>query len=257
MENKKYSFTSPSRLKAGIIYVLMIFIGITVFSIIFSMIAANSKGIDSNLVASSFFDSNLVTDEIKECQLIGQSYGNLLAYLIAFAGIVLWQRNDLIDDFQKIKEDKKLYAILIPCFSIGFGGLSILIDYLFGKISDKSQNQSVIELILKTEAAIPMIFATIILAPVVEELIYRKSIFAVTKDISLPMAYISSILLFSLPHMLSTSTSVGMWFLQLIPYMLCGGMLCLIYHLSNYNIYVSISAHMLNNLLAVIIVLRR
>ena len=116
-----------------------------------------------------------------------------------------------------------------------------------------SVSNTIVEL-LKSDGRIPMIISTVIFAPVVEEMIYRKAIFSISKDYSLPLAYTMSIVLFALPHMLSTSSSVGTWFLQLIPYALCGGLLCMIYHLSGYNVYASIAAHMLNNILAVLFV---
>jgi membrane protease YdiL (CAAX protease family) len=54
--------------------------------------------------------------------------------------------------------------------------------------------------------------------------------------------------------MLTTSTSFGTWVLISIPYLIDGALLAAIYHLSKKNVYASIAAHMLNNLVAVILV---
>ena len=257
MENTKHSFTSPSKLKATILYVLLIFIGNALFAILFSMLIAGTRGLDFNQVANSFFNSDPISEELSECKLLGQGWGNFLAYFLACAGIILWMRNDFISDFNKIKENKKWYSIIIPVFAIGFAAIAFGIDMLFGLWTPGSENQTTIESLLRSDAMIPMIISTIIFAPIVEEMIYRKAIFSLAKDTSLPLAYTMSIVLFALPHMLSTASSVGMWFLQLIPYLLCGALLCVVYHLSKYNVYASIAAHMLNNLVAVISVFIR
>ena len=108
---------------------------------------------------------------------------------------------------------------------------------------------------MKGPGLVPMIISTIFLAPVIEELIFRKVIFHYTKKYSIVASYLISIILFTLPHMISSSISnFGVWALQCVPYMVCGGLLCLIYHKSGFNIYSSICAHMLNNALAVVLV---
>lgn len=252
MDTSKYSIAKPSKIIAVIIYILMIFIGTTVFSILMAMLVASTRGMDANLVADSFWNKDVITNEIKECQVIGQGWGNFIAYLLAFAGIVFYTRDEFVKDFKKILQDKKWHFIIIPAFAIGFAGLACLLDYLFSFLSPASNNQSTIVEILKSDARIPMIISTVIFAPIVEEMIYRKIIFKVTQDFSLPLAYVFSVLLFALPHMLSTSSSVGVWFIQLCPYVICGALLCMIYHLSNYNVYASTLAHALNNILSVV-----
>lgn len=252
MENRNHKFTSPSKLKAVILYVFLIFIGNVVFAILFSIIFAKARGLDPNTVANSFFNTDPISKEMNDCKLLGQGYGNFLAYFLACGGIILWMRNDFITDYEQIKENKKWYMIIIPVFAIAFAGLAFGIDKLFSLWIPGSENQTTIEELLKTDARIPMIISTVLFAPIVEEMIYRKAIFSISKDTSIPLAYTMSIVLFALPHMLSTSSSVGMWFLQLVPYLLCGGLLCVVYHLSKYNVYASIAAHMLNNIIAVI-----
>jgi membrane protease YdiL (CAAX protease family) len=194
---------------------------------------------------------------MKECKLIGSCYGTAVGYFISLLAIVLWMRNDFITDFEMLREKKKFYLIYIPIAAVSFAILAILLDMLFSNFAGDSSNQSSIEAMLHSKGAVPMIMSTVLFAPIVEEMIYRKAIFSLAKDTSLPLAYTMSIVLFALPHMLSTASSVGMWFLQLIPYLLCGALLCVVYHLSKYNVYASIAAHMLNNLIAVISVFIR
>jgi uncharacterized membrane protein len=65
MDNQKKSFTSPSKLKAAIVYVLMIFIGTTFLSILCGMIVASIKGVDANAVANSFWSKDPIPSDIK------------------------------------------------------------------------------------------------------------------------------------------------------------------------------------------------
>ena len=186
MEKEKRGFTSTSKLKAAIVYVFMIFIGSTLLSILISMIVASQRGLDANAVASSFFDKTNATNEIIDCQIVGQGYGTFLGYFISLAAIILWMRNDFITDYNSLMENKKKSFILIPILSISFAGIAILIDYLFGLWIPESDNQSTIVSLLKSDARIPMILSTVLFAPIVEEMIYRKAIFSVMKNYNLP-----------------------------------------------------------------------
>ena len=132
--------------------------------------------------------------------------------------------------------------------------ITLVVEAIIANFVEDSANQAVIEAILNNGGAIPMVLATVILAPVVEELIYRKAIFYYGNKYSVACSYIVSILLFTLPHMLSSDMSnMAMWLLQCVPYALSGGLLCIIYHKSNYNIYTVILVHMTNNLIACVL----
>ena len=120
-----------------------------------------------------------------------------------------------------------------------------------------SENQSVIELMLKSENGWMIVIMTVLMAPVIEEFVYRYVIFRYTKRVHVALSYALSTILFTLPHMISTNISsvgVGIWLLQCIPYAASGLLFAVVYHKSNYNIYSSIAAHILNNLVAVIII---
>lgn len=248
------TFFSPSKLKAAIIYLIMLLIGSSLFGVIIGLIIASIKGIDPGLVAKTFIENNEVEEEVRVCHVEALGYANFITYLLSALGVMFYLRNYLVDDFNKIKEHKLKSALLITAFAIAFAGIAVLVDQLFSKVAGSSNNQNTIIDILSTSACVPMIIATVIFAPIVEELIYRKLIFECLRSYSLIPCYVLSIICFALPHMLSPAASVGIWFLQLIPYMLLGGMLCFIYHINNHNVYASIAAHILNNLIAVIIV---
>ena len=261
MDQSKKSFLSPSKLKPTIVYLVFVLIGSTFFAILFSMLIGAIKGLDANTIGNSYLNSEIeTTKEMDACKIIGSCYGTALAYLIGFLACCIWMRDEFILDFKNIKENKKFYAFYLPISAVSFAIIAVALDLLFSKWVGDSNNQSSIVEMLKSSGAVPMIISTIIFAPVVEEMIYRKALFSAMNAFPVYLSYIASTILFALPHMLSTSiSSVGfhIWLLELLPYLICGALLCLIYHKSKYNIYASIFAHMLNNTIAVIMVMAK
>ena len=186
------------------------------------------------------------------------SMANFIAYAICTIILFLLFKKVLLDDLVKLTKRPKFYAIFIPAAILIFYALSLIIDYLVLKVSPQSDNQSSIEAMIKSEGKYYIILMVCLLAPLTEELIYRYAIFKLTKKTHLAVSYVISVIAFALPHVLSTdinTVGVGIWFLQMIPYAASGLMFAMMYHLSGYNIYVSLTAHMLNNIVSVIKVL--
>ena len=247
------NFLSPSKLKAAIIYMFMILIAPSFIGALIGLWIAPSFGVDGNLVASSFFEK-VEDSSIELARATAFGYGSFISYLIAILLIGFYMRNYIIEDFLKLKNNKKIYLLIILGMAILFAGFAYLLDFIFSQFVDSSNNQKTIIQILNSSARIPMIIVTVLLAPIVEELIFRKAIFESLRKFSIIPCYVVSILLFAIPHMLSTNVSVGVWLLQLLPYMILGGMLAFIYHISNHNVYASALAHAFNNILSVILV---
>ena len=248
----------PNKIVAVLSYLIFMFIVGTLLLYLFSFIyAKNNDLINYNDLIKYMSDSKYeVTnvDEYKRVSSLVYGFSNLVSYGLSFIFVVFYLRDELKNSFLALKENRWLY-IYIPLTSLAFCGVAYLVDYLVGLGVDSSKNQILIETIMKGPGLVPMIISTVIFAPIVEELIYRHVIFHYTKRYSLVLSYIISIVLFTLPHMLTSSIdNIGIWLLQAIPYMVSGGLLCLIYHKSKFNIYASITAHILNNILAVIIV---
>lgn len=120
---------------------------------------------------------------------------------------------------------------------------------------DISNNQQFIEEALKY-SPFAMIIAAGFLGPIVEELIFRKSIFGLIKNdkISLLVSTIS----FAMIHIIS-SFSLGYNFLQLlvmtIPYLTGGLLFGFIYLKTNKNIYYVILIHTFSNLISILFLL--
>ncbi|MCR5113059.1 MAG: CPBP family intramembrane metalloprotease [Acholeplasmatales bacterium] len=257
VEEKKSIF-APNKLVAIVFYLLGILLLGTVFIIICGAIAGSVSGAGSGRIIELIMDSSkldTMTNLETNAYYSAQGFGNALTYIFMAIGVIFFMRDEFINDFNSLKENKKFYAIYIPCAAILFAGLAIVISIIFGKIAGSSENQNTIELMMKYSGAAPMIFATILLAPVVEESIFRKCIFYYGRNIPVWISYAVSALLFTLPHMLSSDISnFGNWALLCIPYLLDALLLCTVYHLSKKNIYSVICAHMLNNIIAVILV---
>lgn len=161
-------------------------------------------------------------------------------------------KDDLINDFKYFK--KNLIRILIGAFvmfmvmyAINF---LVAIVYETLGIPGESANEELINSILLSNAALPMIISVVFLAPVAEELLFRKILFGVSeKTFNLKPVYaiIISTLIFSFIHV-SDLASLKYIF-QYIP---LAAVMCFLYHYFNNNVYASILLHMMNNTFAVI-----
>ena len=261
-ENKKKyspdSIWAPNKIAAILIYVFTIFILgallIYLFAYIYSSLNNVSYDEIIKSVSSKTDELASFSNDILKANAVVQGLGNMFAYLIAAILICFFTRDEIKYDLFKFKDKKLYYAWFIPVAVILFVLIGYLVDLLVTNYTTASENQIQIENIIKNGGLAPMIISTLLLAPLVEELVFRKCIFSLCKK-RLIIAYILSIVLFALPHMITTSASFGDWALKCLPYLVSGAMLAAIYHLSGYNVYVSLMAHMANNILAIILVL--
>ncbi len=186
------------------------------------------------------------------------SIGNFLTYLILFIVILICMYSFFKEDALKLKQNYKKNLMLIPLFAAIFYGLSILVSLIIGFfVKDVSINQNDIEsMILKGSPTLTFI-AVVLLAPIVEEVIYRKAIFNLCEKKPIWISYLVSGICFMLPHMISSigEFNFGNWLLMCIPYLCSGLMLCGIYHYTGKNVYASWFAHLVNNLVAFILII--
>lgn len=256
MNVERKTIFSPNKTVAIVIYLLVLFLFAGIITIGIGMVLGIKEGLDQKILFNSFASTDFVgyAPEYIRVNAIAQGWGNFIGYLISFVAAVFFMRDDVATDFKGLLEKKKYYSIYCIVALVVFMLSSLLVEGIIAQFVDSSSNQIVIEAILNNGGAVPMVLATVLLAPVVEELIYRKAIFSIGNKYGILSSYVFSILLFTLPHMLSSDKSnMGIWLLQCIPYAFSGGLLCLIYHKSNYNIYTCIIVHMANNLIACIL----
>ena len=244
VETKKKSFINI------IIYLVIWLIGSLIFNYLIAYIYSKNTSFTLNEILNGNLDSNLELLTVSTKVLM---YTNFIVYLLMFIGLI-------INDFKYLKSDllnfkNKLAKNII--YLVFGGAILYLFSYLINLGLSKlgvsmSNNQISIENMLILGSKVITFFSVIIFAPLVEELIYRKSIYSLSNN--KVVYYIVSILAFSLPHMLSTTYDLKTFILGLIPYLFSGFILSLIYDHTK-NIYVSTLAHIINNLIAFIIII--
>jgi len=239
-----------------ILYFLIMFLFGVVFIIL--MIYITSKIYDANTheclkgIYTADYEYIKGTKEYK-AYYCGYALGQALIYLLLFLIFIFSFKEYLIEDFKKLKERKLYFTIYIIISIILFLIASTIASNIVSKYTDDSENQKLIEAMLDSSGMIPMAISVIIFAPLVEELVFRKFIFLVTKNLHIVMSYVISVLTFTLIHVLSSDMSnMKDWLLKCIPYLVSSISFAVIYHKSDKNIYTSLSCHIFNNLIATI-----
>ena len=238
------------------LYILVQFLLASVVTIGFALVVAKNKGLDNQIMLNclSKYQTEPFDKSYLDINYNAQAFGNFFSYVVVLLFIIILCKNVFVDDALKIKNNKKFNFYFIILSTAIFALVSLFVDKVIQIYVPVSNNQSTIVTIL-SNGGYGMVLMTIsvLLAPIVEEFIYRHCIFHFLKKYNVIFSYAVSIILFVFPHMLSTKIeNVGIWLLQSLPYVISAFMLALIYHKSNRNIYASISAHMLNNIIAVI-----
>ena len=244
VETKKKSFINI------IIYLVIWLIGSLIFNYLIAYIYSKNTSFTLNEILNGNLDSNLELLTVSTKVLM---YTNFIVYLLMFIGLIINDFKYLSIDLLNFK-NKLAKNIIYLVFG---GAILYLFSYLINLGLSKlgvsmSNNQISIENMLILGSKVITFFSVIIFAPLVEELIYRKSIYSLSNN--KVVYYIVSILAFSLPHMLSTTYDLKTFILGLIPYLFSGFILSLICDHTK-NIYVSTLAHIINNLIAFIIII--
>ncbi len=193
--------------------------------------------------------------------ILNASY-NMIIYVAIAIPLVILYKNHLIHDHKTIKDTDKFAKLLIISVILMF--VSNLVSSLLQSliVSGVSQNEQNIQQIYKNKFAYVIMFPQVVLlAPLVEELIFRKSFFNLFKNKYLSL--IISTLVFGFMHVTSTYSyliqtysqgkSLYLTFGYAIPYLVSGLFFGLIYIKSNRNIYTSITCHLINNFCASIL----
>lgn len=201
--------------------------------------------------AQDYFNNNPIL-----FQNIGTLFSvvQFLSYMPILAIAIYCLRKEIVEDFISFKKDVKNFGI------IGIGLLSmyvlaIVVGLIYEMLGDtgESANQDIINLLMTSPGMILMVIAVVILAPISEELIFRKLLMGtceVTLKLKPVFAIILSSLIFSFIHV-SDLESLK----YIFQYMALAVPICAAYHYSNNNIFVTIIMHMINNLISVLMVL--
>lgn len=157
-------------------------------------------------------------------------------------------------EFQEFKLHLSKKIGMIILFSIGIYIVDVIISRFYSIIGvdGTSMNQLMIYGALASPVKVPTILLTIVFAPIVEEIIYRKFMFgALHQQFKLPIwvAGLLSAIIFSLLHV-SSSLDQLIYFPQ---YFALALVLVGAYIYSGQNIYFSISVHVINNAISILL----
>lgn len=245
-------------------YVIIFFFAGTIVASVILFLYANIKNVDPKLLYD--LEGNL----IKDAELFVGSITNFSVYIIGLVIILLLAKPFLIQDLHHSRYNTKKFFIFI--------GQGILIYYLGNVISNilseligltgDSENQKTIVALLQSKYVAIVLLTTVILAPLIEEIVFRKAFFDLlskkTKMNSITIIVVSGIS-FAMIHfvmaildILLSEQGLGALLSELIyivPYFISGLVLGYIYEKSERNILVPITIHMLNNILSAILIL--
>lgn len=130
--------------------------------------------------------------------------------------------------------------------------LSLMMSFLAPELS--SSNQTAIES-MATYAPMQMFVSSVLLAPFLEELIFRVGIFQTMYEKSPGIAYVLSSFLFGLVHVIQGLLAGDLSQLIFLPsYAVLGATFAYMYE-KNENFFVPMTVHMLNNLISYLVLL--
>lgn len=177
---------------------------------------------------------------------------NVIYYVIGLVYILLFMTHFLRESYYMEKKARLLSTVIMG-FAI-FYVFNVVLNYaiiIFGIEIPNANNDNIIDLISKniyTMAAI-----TVIMAPIVEEVLFRGVLFGTFRKKSKVLAFVVSILLFAVYHVWASVYVYQDWIylLGMIDYLPAGFALAWVYERSN-NIWYCILLHMLINGIAVL-----
>ena len=191
---------------------------------------------------------NKVVDE--NSAILFTVINNIMIYLILIVSCCILLKKEIITDFKQLEKNNAV-KIFVTCLAgVGLvyaGNLvgSILTTILGGEGS--SANQETLEVVLLSKYGPIMLLMIVVIGPIVEELIFRKSMHEIFRYFKLPswaVLLISSVL-FGLIHVVSAKD-----FVQVFPY-ICMGLTLGWLEIKTKNIFPSIFVHIFNNGVAV------
>ena len=173
----------------------------------------------------------------------------VISWIVFMIFIFLVYRKSLIEEFKLYKDNFKsffIFGLKVWFISLSMMVISnILISFVY---SSNSVNEEVVQSFL-VKYPIYTTISTLIYAPFVEEIIFRKSLRGIFNNKALYI--LISGLIFGLCHVVAGIDNT-MELLYLIPYGIMGASFAYIYSKTN-SIFVSMSMHFIHNLITLII----
>lgn len=200
----------------------------------------------------------------------GSEQSAVAANLIAYAGVLIYMlyisRKYMKQCIKRFDLSYIKYPILGYIFYYGLSTILMsLVTFVSGDTIPVSENQLAVEQMVASYDVVLMFVMIVIIAPIMEELVFRSGIiYAIQgrnierKKILIILSYTVSIGLFSLLHMSSEIRDIGEFKEVIIitaPYIILSSVLLYNFVKTKYNVITSILFHMLNNFISFVLLL--
>ena len=185
---------------------------------------------------------------------------NFLIYLILGPVLLIILKPNLSYDFEMIKTQNRsqlIQGIVVGYVFLILGNyissiVSTGLSWLFDQPITEAVNQMTIESTLNSSGAIFMIISAVIIGPVVEELIFRKSIFGLISNKWI--ALVTSSVVFGAIHLIGEASLVDA-LINGSSYIIMGFVFGYIYIKNDKNIIYPTLVHILSNLISILAIL--
>lgn len=240
----------------GTVYLTSLLLGFSAFLLLpsIALIPVLLLGMNSNeevlSIVNNYLNTGVITNEFYYLNVVADFIGKSALMVLLF---VIF-KNSFKYDLKEFGEKWKTYLPLIAISAVAmyFGNILVnLIYMLFGE-TGVSDNQELINGCLTGDIRYFMVIETILVAPIVEEMIFRKFMIGTFEEKFgwKPMvAVVISTIVFSLIHVIGGDAANYLYIFQYIP---LAFVISYSYYKSDYNIFVPIIIHFINNALAVI-----
>lgn len=185
-----------------------------------------------------------------------QSLYQFIIYAILLVVLYRLLKTELVYDFNQFKLIKNQWFVVIAVGylyvllgNIASNYISKFLSGLFKTPIAESINQMTIVRMLHSNGVIFIVLSAVIIGPIVEELIFRKSIFGLIKNPK--VALLVSSVVFGAIH-LTGEASITTALINGVSYFTMGAIFGYIYLKNNKNIMAPIAVHILVNLISVV-----
>lgn len=220
-------------------------VGAIILVLVASVFAVIKVGISSDM------NTDLLTEVILEYTFKGQFFLDL-AFLTTF--IILWRKRLSFKVLEN--KNKKQLALYTSIGAVAFLVCNILLGLIIELIigPGTSTNQEAIESLVSI-APLTLVFTTVFFAPIVEELVFRGSIYTMIRKKASPLTTILITgAIFALLHvifgLIGGEVKEIVYFIQ---YFAMGCAFGYVYHKTD-SLHVCIAIHMINNLMGVLFI---
>lgn len=206
----------------------------------------------SSIIGSAILKFLVVTFSLNWDQYTLNCYLNVIIDVALAVIVILIFKDQLKAQWHDLKNDLGIH-LLYGCV---FGPIIVYVGSMIGGLitillgsNDVSQNQSLIESIFHVQPLL-MFILNVLLAPLIEEVIYRGIIFSWLYEFNAMLARILSGFIFGFSHvMIAVMNGQINEMVQIFPYFFIGILLSYLYEKRN-NIYVPMMTHGIYNFIA-------